>query len=179
MAIDQYRFGLADCKIALRTAAGTYGTALDVKAVTDLLVEVQTVEAELTGDDGIVDTHARGIKGIVTVKFGFSSLAPYALITGETHESSASGNERIRFGKFSPPYIAIAGQIKATNTSGDSHIYIPKCKLMSGFQLGGRYGEYITPELRFTAVVDDNDDKIFHIVDHVAVTTVVIPAVLN
>lgn len=174
--ITQYKYGLADCLIAAWTSTGSYGTSLDVVAISRAVANIQTVSAELTGDDTIVDSHARAIKAEVTLQFGFNSLAPYALITGLTHESSGATKDRLKIGNFNPPYVGIIIQMLATNGGGDTHLFIPKAKLMSGFQLGGAYGEYVTPEITFTAI-RDSTEEILQLHEHTVATTLAIPPV--
>lgn len=175
MAIEQFYFDVDDLKMALYNGTGSYGTAVDVMGVSQFRIDMQTVNAELPGDAQIIDTHARGIKAIVTAKFAFYNLAPYALITNTTVISS-TGREVLKFDNFNPPYVGIAAQIKSSNGAGDAHLWLPKVKLMSGFQLGGEYGNYVTPEITFTAL-NDATDKIFTIVKHSTATTLVIPVV--
>jgi hypothetical protein len=175
MAIDQFYFDIDDAKLAVWTATSTYNTAIDLMGVSDLKIDMQTVNAELPGDASIVDSHARGVKAVVTCKIAMYNLAPWAAITGETVISS-TGREILKIGNFNPPYIGLIGQTKATNGTGDMHLWLPKMKLMSGFQLQGSYGNYATPEITFTALMD-GAEKIFQLIPHSTATALVIPPV--
>ena len=56
------QFGLADAKIATWNATNDYGTEVDVMSVQLLGVTMQTVSADLTGDDQITATASRACR---------------------------------------------------------------------------------------------------------------------
>ena len=157
--IDGPTFSLRDAKIARWLGDGTYGQSYDVPAVRVLRTRIITVNGRLEGDGGIVDAHAESIAAEGTLQFGGGNLEVYAAITGNTRVTSGSTPnriERVKFAKRAFPYFGICGKANSTDGTGDEHIWIPKVKIMEGFELGYEYGQYTQPELSFLAVPDDN-----------------------
>jgi glycogen debranching enzyme len=158
MASSTYLFGVNDCKLASWTNTGSYGTVLDVASVQEATVEAVTVNAELTGDDVITDTHAVVTKAAVTLKHGLNKdltlpTDVVATITGGT-VSSTSGKTTIKFDADRAPFVGIAAAQNGTNGTGELILWVPKAKVMSGFMVKMAYGAYNVEELKFTGVKD-------------------------
>lgn len=171
-------FGLNDVKIATNTA-GVYGSAVDVPSVQMYEVNPQTVNAQLEGDDKITDTHAIAISAQVRIRFGSVSLEALEVLLGKTAVESGSGTtevKTIRIDNLKFPYFGICGKANSTQDGGDTHLYVPKCKIMEGFTLGMQYGQYVIPEITCTAVADENG-IIMDIVKHETAVSVTIPPV--
>lgn len=174
MADNSFKFGLRDCKIASWTNASAWGTAIDVDATRQMTVNAQTVSGLLEGDDVIKDAHAKIISAQITFQFGFKDLAAWAIMTGQTHESNGS-NDAMTFADSNMPYFGIIGRIDDTDATGNDVIFVPKCKLMDGFELRMEYGQYMTPQLTLTAVYNDATYGFFRVLQYAANTAVAIP----
>ncbi len=174
-------FGLYDVKVALMNADGSYGAAVDVDSARVFVVRLNTVNGTLEGDDEITDAHARAISANLELEFGgpvqFDVLAA---ITGKSSHVYAEGMANqatlISFDNFNFPYFAVCGRSDQT-IAGDDHVYLPKVKIMEGFEVSFQYGQYSIP--RLTAMgLRKVPWNIFSIVEHTALTEVVIPPVL-
>jgi hypothetical protein len=179
------QFGLRDTKVATNDGDGTYGTAVDVPSVQLLGIQYQTVNAQLEGDDVITDTHAKAISAQMTVRFGSISLDVLEVITGKTIDESGTTPNQVRamvFDGINFPYFAICGKSEATSGGGDTHIFVPKLKIMEGFQIQMQYGQYVIPELTAMAIGDSEYDAapgaIFIPIEHETAANIAIPPVL-
>ena len=179
MADNSFKFGLQDVKISSWTNATTWGTAQDVEAVSEMTINVQTVSGVLEGDDALADAHAKIISATVSIQFGFKALEAWAILTGATHESSSS-NDAMTFDTTNMPFFAIAGRIDDTDATGNDILFIPKMKLMEGFELGMRYGQYMTPSIQGMAIRNDSIYGVLRILQYAADTPVtIVPALIT
>jgi len=169
-----YIFGVDDLKVATWNSAENYGTATDVDAVSLMSVTLNTVSGILEGDDMIKDAHAKIISATVRVRLAFSSLTVYSILTGTDVTDSATV-DRLPFDTENLPYFALAGRMLPTEGSGDIHFFLPKVKLMEGFEIAAEYGRYATPELSMTAVREGTTYKLFNIYEHATAQAVTIP----
>jgi hypothetical protein len=157
--IGSPQFGLADCKIALWTAAGTYGTAVDVMSVQLLGTNMDVVSAELTGDDQITAQASRAIAGTVTLRFGGISIAALEVLVGNTATSSIASPSNVKNlrinGGDNMPYIGLIGRAVAEEGSGDFLLYIPKARVMGNITIAQlEYGAFAIPQVELRAVHD-------------------------
>jgi len=128
----------------------------------------------LEGDASIKDTHARIISATVRCRFAFSNLDVYGVLTG-TNVTDSPTLRRLTFDTNNMPYFALVAKVPHTQGSGDTHIFIPKLKVMEGFQLSAEYGRYITPELTMTAVKEGSVWKVVNIIEHTTAQSLTIP----
>lgn len=177
-------YGLRDAKIAVNNLDGTFGTAVDVPSVQLLVANLQTVNAELTGDDRITATAARIISAQITIRFGSVDLDILEIMTGASIDNSGTTPNRRRQLDISNrrlPYFGIAGKADAEEGSGDNHVFVPKLKLMEGFEIRLEYNTFSTPEITCRAVGDDQfldaDDlaSVIQVVQYETSTTVALP----
>jgi hypothetical protein len=169
-----YRFGLSDVKVATWTAANSYGAAVDVNAAQMFEVTLETVSAELTGDDHIVDAHSK-VSG-VTVRLRNGDLDPdvLAIISGESNASSGT-YDKIVFGETNRPYFALCGKVLDTGSGADTHFFIPKCKVMGNITFRMEYGSYVVPELEIKGVYEGAANGFAMRKDYATAAVVAIP----
>lgn len=151
-------YGLRDVKIAVNNLNGTFGTAVDVPSAQLYVANLQTVNAQLEGDDRITATAVRIISA--QIQFRFGSIAPQVveLITGGTLDESYSQPNRrqqLNISNRRLPYFGICGKADGEE-GGDTHIFVPKVKIMEGFELRMEYNTFSIPEMTAMAVGDDN-----------------------
>ncbi len=158
-------FGLDDVKIAAWSSSGVYGTAVDVPSVQMYEIQYQTVNGQLEGDDVITDSHAKGRSAQVRLRWGSISMAALELLLGQSKVTS-TGTRTFRVGKPNFPYFGVCGRQLSTQDDGDTHIFVPKMKLMEGFTFSMQYGQYIIPEITGMAVYDTTYQAIFDLVEH-------------
>lgn len=170
----EYRFGLRDVKIATWTTANSYGTAVDFGAAQLFQISIEVEEAELPGDDVIVDTHSTAKSVSVQVRQGDVSLDVISIMTGEDIASPA-GKRSIVFGQSDRPYFALCGKINGTGDGGDTHIFVPKCKLKGALPWKMEYGNYMIPEMTAEGVYEGATNGFLKIVEHDTAADVAIP----
>lgn len=152
-------YGLEDAKVATNNGNGTFGVNQDVPSVQMLQVAIQTTTANLEGDDRITATASKMISGQVTLRFGSVPFEVYAILTGSPLQSSGSGDSAYRFLDIASrkmPYWGIIGRADAAEGSGDTHIFVPKCKITEGFTIKLEYNTFSIPEVTCLAVGDEN-----------------------
>jgi len=179
MGFDSYgapQFGLNDVKVAAYTATNTYGTEVDVPSVQLMSVTMQVVSAQLEGDDEITDTASNAIGAQIQLRFGSLSIGALEVILGIDSVPSGSTYDHLQIGGGDTmPYFGMCGKINATQGSGDTHVFIPKCKIMSAVTLiTAEYGRYTIPEMTVQAVTDATYD-IINIIEDAAAQSVAIP----
>jgi hypothetical protein len=156
--IDGPTFSLRDVRVARWNGDGSWGAAVRVPSVRITRTRLITINGRLEGDGGITDAHAEAISGEGTLQFGGGNLSLYNTITGYTKTlTGVAPNrvDRIKYTKKAFPFFAICGKANSTDGVGDTHVFLPKVKLMEGFELGYVYGEYSQPELSFVALPDE------------------------
>lgn len=168
------RYGLRDVKVAQWLAENSYGTAVDFGAAQLFQVAIVGVDAELPGDDVIIDTHRVATSVNVTVRGGDISMDVLALLTGETADSSGAQIDMV-FGQSAYPYFAICGKVEGTGDGGDTHMFVPKCKLQGDLTIKFEYGNYLVPELTAKGVWEGDTNGYVRARQYAASTAISIP----
>lgn len=175
------QFGLRRAKIGTWVGDGTYTDVTQIPSVQVLSSSVQTVNAQLEGDDRITATATTAISGQVTCRMGSVDNRVIAVLAGAEHTSDG-GDSVLKVTAKNFPYIGIVGQSRAAEGGGDTHLFIPKLKCTEGFEVRFEYGQFSIPEITLTAIPDDNfldednDPVLFALVGHdVATTDVTLP----
>lgn len=179
MGFDSFgapQFGLEDVKIATYNATNDYGTAVDVPSVQLMGTVMQVISAQLEGDDQITDTHAQVIGGTSQIRFGSLSIAALEVLLGIDSTENGSVYDWLSISAGSDmPYIGLCGKISATQGSGDTHVFLPKVKIMEDVQIiQAEYGSYIIPEVSLQAV-DDITYGVINVIEHNSQASVAIP----
>lgn len=168
------QFGVSDVKIAAYTSFLNYGTNVDVQSVQMYGVNIETVTADLEGDDIITAVHAKRIVAEVNMRFGAIRLSVFATLLGQAIDDyTTMARLDINQGNF--PYIGVCGRLDAVEGSGDLQIFVPKAKVTSGLEnIGGEYGSFTIPEVTLRAVADDQG-VMAYLLMHSTLTAVVVP----
>lgn len=153
-------YGLADGKVATRTAPGTYGTLVDVMSIQVATSTLRIQSGELTGDDRINAVASRAIAGQLQIRFGGALLEVLEVITGVASASSLSSPNRVRRlripGGQRMPAFGFIGQGLAEEGLGDQLVFVPNAKVTSDIQLTmNEYGNFQVIEFTAMAVADD------------------------
>lgn len=170
------QFGLRKSKIGTWAGGGVYTNITRVPSVQVLGTAIQTVTAQLEGDDQITATAATAISGTVTLRFGSVDPRIISVIAGSDNTSSGGiGTLKVTAKNF--PYIGIVGQARAAEGAGDSVLFIPKAKCTDGFEVRFEYGQFSIPEITLMSVPDSNfldtagDPVLFSMLSHTTATT--------
>jgi len=156
------QFGLNDAKIAtwVAGAAGapptyTPPTGTDIMSIQMGQVTMEIVNAILTGDDRQTAISAAAIGGTVQLRWGGLNLSSLAVLTGKAITSSSSTRMMMITGGSQMPYVGII--LKALSSeAGDTWLFLPKCKILSGFTIAQmEYGAFTIPEVTMQIVDDD------------------------
>jgi hypothetical protein len=149
------QFGVNDVKIGAWNGDGSYGTMTDVPSVRSIEVQFQTVNGMLEGDDAI--TAAAAYITSAQVRFQMGSVKPEVLeVLMQANLESSGGTRQLRIGSDIMQYFGLVAKANAGEGAGDTHIFLPKLKVMEGFSVRFEYGQFATPELVCTALVDAN-----------------------
>lgn len=155
---ETYKFGVRDMKIRLWTADGTWsGTTYDLNAAREFTLTVNTVEAELPGDDTIVATHLTETSVNIQADFGYGGAVAFDVIktlTGGTEASSSNGRRLRHSGASTANYVGIFAQAFNIDNSGDGVLFVPKAKLTGNFAFPMRNGQFLVNNLTLKGVQD-------------------------
>jgi len=168
------QFGLNDAKIATWTAgvapaSPSYAppAGSDIMSIQMGSVTMEIISAILTGDDTQTAIAAQAIGGTVQMRWGGLNLDTLAILLGKavTSSSPSSTRQLMIAGAQKMPYVGIILKALSAET-GDTWLWLPKCKVMSGFTLAQmEYGTFTIPEVTMQ-VVDDNRWGAINIITH-------------
>lgn len=175
MAINAFKFGLNDAKIAVWNAAESYGTAVDVESVQMAGVDIETESGTLEGDDIITDVHAKIQNIRFRVRFGFKDLDVVAVLTGITVTDSDPNAQVLPIARDNMTYFAMCARADATSGGGDTQIWLPKLKLLDGFNFSMEKGQYMTPEMAGIGVYEGTTYGMGWVINNSVAQSVTIP----
>lgn len=153
------QYGLQDGKVAVNNLDGTFGANVDVPSIQMLQAAFTAVTAVLEGDDEETAQSTRIVSGTMTFRFGSIDMDVLEVLLGQAVQSSGTGDESYRFidiTNFNPPYFGIIGRADAAEGTGDTHLFIPKCKITEGFTLKFEYNTFSIPEITAKCFPDTN-----------------------
>lgn len=138
-------YGLRDVKITPITAAGAYGTMVDLpNAQTFEFSEAEEFN-ELRGDDSLVAVRGQGAQVNWSLEAGGISLAAYAALVGGTvTESGVTPNVVRKYAKTkddSRPYFLVEGQA-ISDSGGDFHAKVYKARTTDDIEGSLADGEF-------------------------------------
>jgi hypothetical protein len=164
------QFGLNDGKIATWSAVGGVSTytpsaGTDIMSIQMGNVAMELTSAILTGDDRQTAIAAQAIGGTCQMRWGGLNLDMLAVLLGKTVATSASVKHLNLPGGHKMPYVGIILKALSAET-GDTWLWLPKCKIMSGFTLAQmEYGTFTIPEVTMQ-IVDDADWGAINVITH-------------
>lgn len=166
------QFGLNDGKIATwSSVAGvstyTPSTGTDIMSIQMGNVAMEIISAILTGDDRQTAIAASAIGGTIQMRWGGLNLDMLAILLGKTVTSSSPSSTKhlMIAGGQKMPYVGIILKALSAET-GDTWLWIPKAKVLSGFTLAQmEYGAFTIPEVTMQ-IVDDDDWGAINIITH-------------
>lgn len=164
------QFGLNDGKIATwSSVAGvstyTPSTGTDIMSIQMGNVAMEIISAILTGDDRQTAIAASAIGGTVQMRWGGLNLDMLSVLLGKTIGVTSSVRNLQIAGGLKMPYVGVILKALSAET-GDTWLWLPKCKVLSGFTLAQmEYGAFTIPEVTMQ-VVDDDDWGAINIITH-------------
>lgn len=175
MAVEGFSFGLRDGKMAPWTAAGTWGTAVDIESIRVFNMQMETTNGRLEGDDERTSLYAVPVGGTVQLQFGFKALDVLAKMSGLTVADSTTYKALTWI--WQPfPYFGLAGQIYQEDGVGAYDLFVPKCKLMANLQIGNlQYGQYWSQTVDAEFIRDNSQYGFGRIVARATGVTLTIP----
>lgn len=156
--IGQPTFSLQRCDIAANNTLGSFGAASTVPSAKVLALDFKTVSDQSQGDSAITATAAQAIGMDGTLDVAAITFQNLAVITGNTISSTGAGStlqRQMSFGNLRFQYFGLLAQAWGAENAGDTLIWIPKCKVMSGWTFRLEFGKIVTPQFKFTAIQDD------------------------
>lgn len=179
------QFGLRDGKIGRWVGDGTYDGQKDIFGIRILGVALETDSQDLEGDDVVLATQTTILKGTITLAFASVQFEVLQLLSGTPIQYGAT-YERQKITSRNPQYVGIVGQAMAAEGGGDTHLFVPKCKMTTGFQVRFENKTFSIPEITMSAVADSHfsdgagNPLIFDIdQNHVATTPILPPVGMN
>lgn len=149
------QYGVRDGLIGTWVGDGSYSDQVDIFGIRLLSAALETTSTDLDGDDTTLATQTTTKKGKVSLAFASIQFNILEVLTGVPQESGA-GYSRQQITSKSPPYVGICGKALAAEGTGDMHMFIPKAKMTSGFEVRLELDAFAIPEIQMSAVADDN-----------------------
>lgn len=149
------QFGINDARIAVWNATNSYGTLTDIFGIQMGAVDMQVVSAIANGDDTVVAAGARLTGSVLRMRFVGMNPSVFAILLGiATDTISSVVNLQVVGAEKLPYFGAIIKSV--SEESGDTWVFLPKCKIMSDFTpFAGEFGTFTTPELSVQCVPDE------------------------
>lgn len=148
------QFGIHDAKVATWNSAGSYGTLTDIMGIQMAQVTMQVISAIANGDDTIVAAGSRLTGASLQLRFVGMNPSMISIITGISVGTISSVKQLLFEGGEKMPYFGAIVKALSEET-GDTWVFLPKCKIMSDFVLfQGEFGAFTTPEVTVQCVPD-------------------------
>lgn len=149
------QFGINDAKIATWISTGNYGTVTDVFGIQMAAADLQVISAIANGDDTIVAAGARLTGAMLRMRFVGMNPSTFAILLGIALDTISSIiNLQVVGGEKLPYFGAIVKSL--SEETGDTWVFLPKCKIMSDFTpFAGEFGTFTTPEVQVQCVPDE------------------------
>lgn len=174
----QPTFGLQRVDIAANNTGGSFGTSSTVPSAKTIAFDFKTVSDMAQGDMMITATGAQAISMDGTLDVAGITFANLAVLTGNTISSTGAGStlqRQMSFNNFRFQYFGLLAQAWAVENTGDTLIWVPKCKVMSGWTWRLEFGKIVTPQFKFTAIQDDFYGYIWKLNERATIGVLAIP----
>lgn len=149
--MPSFTFGARQARIAPYISSTSWGSAVTITGISSVSYSIQTTSAVLTGDDEELAAHSRRKSIELQMKFAFDSLDVFEVLTGITKLEN-SDYEEIIFDTSNFPYFGFIAKAEYDTGDGQTELWLPKVKIMSGFGLSFAYEQFVTPEMTCKAV---------------------------
>jgi hypothetical protein len=147
-----------DGKIAVNDGDGTFGTAIDIYSCQMVMSELEVRSGVGTGDGGKTAMASKpiGVKG--HVRFLGVQHDVMAIFSGFSNSSSGSAPNRVTGTVFTLnqnfTYFGIAARALASESAGDAHLFMPRCKIMGDINVTFEEENYVAIEFDFEGAAD-------------------------
>jgi hypothetical protein len=178
MAINAFKFGIFDAKVATWNSTGSWATAVDVEGVSGYVVEVETESGRLEGDDVILAIHSKIQAARLRLRFAFKDQELLNVIFGGTYDQY-DYYERVIWGRDDMPYFGVCGRANAETGGGDTQVFLPKVKTETGPQFSFEKGGFAVLEIEATAVFDGDTWGVLQLLNNNTAQTVTIPPTMD
>lgn len=183
------QFGVREAMLAVWLGDGSYGPAVKIPSVKTADLKINTTNAKLEGDDRITATAAYPISGTLQIDFGSvdQRVLSTLMASAAMYQMGSTPNRQyvFRVGAQSFRYVGLVVRALAAESAGgvvgDTHIFLPKLKVMEGFSAKFEYGAFSMPSLTMEAIADefypdDNGDPgIVYFVENETTVAVTVP----
>lgn len=182
-------FGVREAKLAVWMGDGSYSTAVKIPSIKKADLKINTTNAKLEGDDRITATAAYPISGTLSIDFGSidQRVLSTLIASAAMYEQGENPNKQyiFRIGAQAFRYVGLVVRALAAESAGgiigDTQIFLPKLKVMEGFNATLEYGAFSVPTITMEALADeyfpdDNGDPgIVYFVENQTARAVEIP----
>jgi hypothetical protein len=175
---------LSDTKISKlltdTTGSPTYGTSVDLAAITKLQVAPKTETKKLHGDSVLLDVYQRTLEVEVEVEFGEFVMDAYPIFCGGSYGTTGtSPNQIVRYSLVStntaPPYWKIEGRWTYTGIdNADAHVILYKVKAtdLPAVEINDASGNFGVMKVKGLAVPCVSNNSWFDIVINETATAI-------
>lgn len=142
-------------------------------------VDLKTISDQAQGDSRITATASQAISADLTIDMAGLSFQALEVLTGVTATSSNVGSSTehdfMTWSNFRFPYWGLLAQAWSAEDNGDTLVWLPRVKIMSGFSWRLEFGKIVTPQYKATAILDDNFGAIMQLIFRKTITALTIP----
>lgn len=175
------QFGVEDAKIFAWASDGDYSgvTLIDIPSVQRVGITIRMQSAELEGDDGITAVTSKAIGVNVTIRNGSFAPTVWGVLFGKTPLTYDVSSRYMSIGIDKTNYIGLIARSDAAEGESDTHIFVPKLRVMEDVEVGFEYNNFTIPELSLSGVKDDNftdaggKGQFVYFIDHATATQIV------
>ncbi len=148
-------FSVQLAAVAVNNLNGTLGTPVRIPSVKAVMTDIKTITDQAQGDSKITAIAAQLISADLTIDTAGITFAAYQIMTGVTPTSSTVPTRSyLTYTNDRMPYFAMVLEAFGAEDAGDDVIFMPKCKITTGFSWKFEFGKIITPSIKAIAIPD-------------------------
>jgi len=169
-------FSVQLAAVAVNNLDGTIGTPVRIPSVKAVMTDVKTITDQAQGDSKITAIAAQLISADLTIDTAGITFAAYTIMTGVTQSSSTVPTRSyLTYSNDRMPYFALILEALGAEDAGDELVFLPKCKITTGFSWKFEFAKIITPQIKALAIPDLVLGDLIQIVKRPVIAAITMP----
>lgn len=169
-------FSVQLAAVAVNNLDGTIGTPVRIPSVKAVMTDIKTVTDQAQGDTKITAIAAQLISADLTLDTAGITFESMAIMTGVASTSSTVPTRSyMTYSNDRMPYFSLILEALGAEDAGDELVFLPKCKITTGFSWKFEFGKIITPQIKAVAIPDLVLGDLIQIVKRPVIAAITMP----